>query len=276
MFRNLVESGSHATDIRRRGSFFVGAVAFYAVLLTAAGVGSIYAVNVRVDDREELEVLALMSFPPQPAAAEPARREAPRPSGGGQTTQAVRRPEHSAIIPYDGTREVASAGTREVSPTLRNLAVGADNGIDPASVVGPPRPGVPGVPGGGRNDGPTVEDGGDIEEPPARVTPKPEPPRQEPPRVMRLASSIISSKAISKPTPDYPVIAKQMRVQGTVPVQILIDEQGRVIQAQATGGPPLLQKAAADAARRATFSPTILSDKPVKASGVIYYNFVIQ
>ena len=275
MFRNLVESGSHATDIRRRGSFFAGAVAFYAVLLTAAGVGSIYAVNVRLDDREELEVLALMNFPPQPAAAEPVRREAPRPSGGGQTAHAARRPEHSAIIPYDGTRQVASAGTREVSPTLRNLEIGTDNGIEPARGVGPARPGVPGVPGVRADDG-VVVDGGDIGAPPARVAPKVEPPRQEPPRVMRLPSSIISSKAINKPTPDYPAIAKQMRVQGTVPVQILIDEQGRVVQAQATGGPPLLQKAAADAARRATFSPTLLSDKPVKASGIIYYNFVIQ
>jgi len=273
MFRNLVESGSHATDIKRRGSFFAGAVAFYAVLLTAAGVGSIYAVNVRLDDREELEVLALMSFPPQPASAEPVRRETPRPAGGGQTTQAARRPEISAIIPYDGTRQVASASTREVSPTLRNIEIGTDNGIDPAHVAGPIRPGVP---GGRRTDGPVVEDGGDIEAPPARTAPKVEPPRPEPPRVMRLASSLINSKAINKPTPDYPAIARQMRVQGTVPVQILIDEQGRVVQAQATGGPPLLQKSAADAARRATFSPTLLSGKPVKASGVIYYNFVLQ
>jgi protein TonB len=273
MFRNLVESGSHTADIRRRGSFFAGAVAFYAVLLTAAGVGSIYAVNVRLDDREELEVLALMSFPPQPATAEPVRREAVRPAGGGQTTQAARRPEHSAIIPYDGTREVASAGTREVSPTLRNLEIGADNGVEPSRAVGPFRPGVP---GGARNDGPTVDDGEDIKAPPARTTPKAEPPKPEPPRVVRLASTIISSKAISKPTPEYPALAIRMGVKGTVPVQILIDEHGRVVQAQATGGHPLLQKAAADAARRATFSPTILSDKPVKASGVIYYNFVIQ
>ncbi|HEX7176809.1 MAG TPA: TonB family protein [Pyrinomonadaceae bacterium] len=273
MFRNLVESGSHATDIKRRGSFFAAAVAFYAILLTAAGIGSIYAVNVRLDDREELEVLALMSFPPQPATAEPVRRDAPRPAGGGQTTQAARRPEHSAIIPYDGTREVASAGTREVSPTLRNIEIGADNGIDPAHVAGPIRTGVP---GGLRTDGPVVADDGDIVAPPARTPVKVEPPKPETPRVLRLASSIISSKAINKPKPDYPAIAIRMHVEGTVPVQILIDEQGRVVQAQATSGHPLLQKAAADAARRATFSPTFLSDKPIKASGVIYYNFVIQ
>ena len=274
MFRNLVESGSHATDIKRRGSFFAAAAAFYAVLLTAAGVGSIYAVNVRLDDREELEVLALMSFPPQPATAEPVRRDAPRPAGGGQTTQASRRPEHSAIIPYDGTREVASASTRELSPTLRNIKIGPDNGINPAHGVGPIRTGVP---GGVRNDGPVVpDDGGDIVAPPARTPVKVEPPKQDPPRVLRLTSSLISSKAINKPKPDYPAIAVRMRVEGTVPVQILIDEQGRVVQAQATGGHPLLQKAAADAARRATFSPTLLSDKPIKASGVIYYNFTLQ
>ena len=92
---------------------------------------------------------------------------------------------------------------------------------------------------------------------------------------MRLPSSIISSKAISKPTPGYPALARQMRVQA--PSRADSHRRARrVVQAQATGGHPLLQKAAADAARRATFSPTLLSDRPVKASGVIYYNFVLQ
>ena len=272
MFRNLVESGSHATDFRRRGSFFAGAVAFYAVLLTAAGVGSIYAYNVRLDDREELEVLALMSFPPQPATAEPVRRDAPRPAGGGQTTQAARRPEHSASFPTNGTSGSPALAHVRSAP-LQEHRNGAKR-PQPAHGVGPIRT----VRAGRReNDGPVVpDDGGDIEAAPAKITPKVEPPRQDPPRVMRLASTVISSKAISKPTPDYPALARQMRVQGTVPVQILIDERGCVVQAQATGGPPLLQKAAADAARRATFSPTLLSDKPIKASGVIYYNFTIQ
>jgi protein TonB len=59
-------------------------------------------------------------------------------------------------------------------------------------------------------------------------------------------------------------------------VQILIDEQGRVISAKATSGNPLLQGAAVQAAYRALFTPTILSGKPVKVTGSITYNFVLR
>ena len=57
-------------------------------------------------------------------------------------------------------------------------------------------------------------------------------------------------------------------------VQVLIDEQGKVISASAVSGHPLLQAAAVAAARGAKFSPTVLSGQPVKVSGVITYNFV--
>jgi len=59
-------------------------------------------------------------------------------------------------------------------------------------------------------------------------------------------------------------------------VEILIDEQGRVISAQATSGHPLLREAARQAALQARFTPTQLNGQPVKVSGVITYNFVLQ
>jgi TonB family protein len=71
-------------------------------------------------------------------------------------------------------------------------------------------------------------------------------------------------------------MAKRIGVQGPVNVQILIDESGRVISAQAVKGNALLTTAAVEAARRATFTPTRLSGQPVKVQGVITYNFVLQ
>jgi protein TonB len=87
---------------------------------------------------------------------------------------------------------------------------------------------------------------------------------------------VLNGKAISKPQPPYPAIAKAARAAGTVTVQITVDEQGNVISATATSGHPLLRQAAAQAARQARFSPTLLSGQPVKVSGVITYNFVLQ
>jgi outer membrane biosynthesis protein TonB len=47
-------------------------------------------------------------------------------------------------------------------------------------------------------------------------------------------------------------------------VQVLIDEEGNVVEARAIEGHPLLQAACVDAARQARFSPTFLGGQPVK------------
>lgn len=59
-------------------------------------------------------------------------------------------------------------------------------------------------------------------------------------------------------------------------MQVLIDESGKVISAKASSGPPLLTGEAERAALQARFSPTVLTDQPVKVSGVITYNFVLN
>ncbi|MDQ3135052.1 MAG: energy transducer TonB, partial [Acidobacteriota bacterium] len=64
--------------------------------------------------------------------------------------------------------------------------------------------------------------------------------------------------------------------QGPVAVEIVIDEEGRVISAHATNGPQVLRIAAQQAALQARFSPTKLNGQPVKVTGVITYNFVLQ
>jgi TonB family protein len=86
----------------------------------------------------------------------------------------------------------------------------------------------------------------------------------------------ITIKVINKPPPVYPPIARAARAQGSVVVQVVVDEEGKVIAAQAVSGYPLLQAAAVKAARELRVSPVLLGTKPVKVSGVITYNFVLQ
>ncbi len=95
-------------------------------------------------------------------------------------------------------------------------------------------------------------------------------------REVIVQGGVLNGRAVSKPAPPYPETAKAARASGTVTVQVVVDESGKVISASAVGGHPLLQQAAVDAARQATFSPTLLSGTPVKVSGVITYNFVLQ
>lgn len=90
------------------------------------------------------------------------------------------------------------------------------------------------------------------------------------------SGGVLNGKAIAKPQPVYPRIARAARAQGTVTVQIIVDEEGYVIAASAVSGHPLLQQASVFAARQARFTPTTLEGQPVKVSGVITYNFILN
>lgn len=107
------------------------------------------------------------------------------------------------------------------------------------------------------------------DEPPPRPAQTPSPERKAP-----ISGGVLNGKALSKPAPPYPAIARAVRASGTVVVQVTIDEAGKVISARAASGHPLLQQAAVQAAYGARFSPTLLSGQPVKVTGVITYNFV--
>ena len=76
--------------------------------------------------------------------------------------------------------------------------------------------------------------------------------------------------------PVYPAIARAARATGKVVVSLVIDENGRVIAAQAVSGHPLLQSASVTAARESTFMPTSVDGIPVKVLATITYNFVMQ
>jgi TonB family protein len=91
-----------------------------------------------------------------------------------------------------------------------------------------------------------------------------------------VEGGVINGKALSKPQPPYPDIAKRASAQGTIEVQILISETGNVLAACARGdGNPALKRASELAAYRAKFAPTTIDGKPVKVIGVITYKFVL-
>jgi TonB family protein len=91
-----------------------------------------------------------------------------------------------------------------------------------------------------------------------------------------ISGGVLNGKAVKKPPPHYPPVAKAAGQQGTVVVQITVDEEGNVISAKAVSGAPLLRGAGEEAARGAKFTPTTICGHPVKVSGVITYNFVLQ
>lgn len=95
------------------------------------------------------------------------------------------------------------------------------------------------------------------------------------PLLRPVSGGVLNGKALSLPKPAYPLTARSARLTGVVVVEVVIDITGKVISAKAVSGPVLLQQAAVAAAYQAKFSPTILSDQPVKVVGTINYNFAI-
>jgi len=105
------------------------------------------------------------------------------------------------------------------------------------------------------------------------VDPKPEgePAKTKPPEEHApISGGVLNGKALTLPNPVYPPV----EASGTVVVQVLIDEEGNVVNAEAVSGPQALQDAAVNAAREAKFSPTKLKGEPVKVRGVLTYNFI--
>lgn len=268
MFTNLIESDSHVREFKRRSSFFLATVCGYAVMLFAAGIASIYAYDARLEEQNSgLEILNWV--PP----ITPASRPQPE-----NQRQAVRRmPRSDAPIDRTATRpERTEFVSRPDDPTHVPEGVGVKASPVPAitdgAILGP------------RNINPPVDLPSNSNTCIACSTATtvkvdtqpPVPPAAVKPLTQKLTSFVLASKAVSLPQPLYPIMAKQTRTQGAVNVQILVDEQGKVISAQAVSGNPLLTPAAREAALRARFTPTLLNGQPVKVQGVITYNFVLQ
>lgn len=262
MFNNLIESSSHAQEYKRRGSFLLFTGATYVVMFAVAAVASIYAYDAHLEKQNvELDVLTWVPPPPPDAAPEIVRNTI-RPAADNTTT-AVRSTRTELIDsisnPNNPPRDVGTVASN-VPPARTDSVLGSMN-VDPPTPAGSVR-GIP----GGTGDTPVVN----LPDPPPAPTPKP-----EPPKVLKV-SRVLNSQALSLPPPNYPQIARNIRVQGTVIVQVLIDEKGNVVTAKATSGHPLLIPEAQKAALRARFSPTLLGDNPVKVQGVITYNFVLN
>jgi TonB family protein len=88
-----------------------------------------------------------------------------------------------------------------------------------------------------------------------------------------VEGGVLNSKAVSLPKPVYPEEAKRLRASGRVTVRVVVDENGKVISAQAIDGPLPLRESAEAAARKATFAPTEKDGITVKVSGTLTYDF---
>ena len=261
MFNNLIESSSHTKEFKRRGSFLLFTTATYVVLFTITGIVSIYAYDAHLEEQTgELELLTFVP-PPAPDEPQPVRNTIPRTSA--TATNNTGRSTRTELIdsvtnPLNAPKEPGT--TAPTVPPARPDSVISNVNSDP------PGPAFRGTNPNGNSPGQVVNIPDDPP-PPVQV------PTPAPIKILKVSEGVLTSKAIFLPRPPYPVMAKQIRLQGTVIVQVLIDESGKVVSAKAISGHPLLVADSQRAAMQSRFSPTTLSGQAVKVSGVISYNF---
>src|SRR5713101_2953167 len=260
MFDNLVESGSHSDDNKRRGSFILVTSAIYVVLLTAAFVAGIMMATANID-QQTLELTALIA--PVPVPQQQQQKEAPKPEKMEISKNVdVRKELIADVTRTDLVPKEISAKASDVPPVRKGVVTMMGSGN--SNAVAPMAPGA----GTGQiiSSAPAkVDIGGEPPPPPPKPTPH-----------APISGGVLNGKAVHLVTPPYPAIARSAHASGQVQVEVLIDGDGNVISAHAVSGHPLLQAAAVSAARASKFSPTKLSGKPVRVTGMIVYNFKEQ
>jgi protein TonB len=86
-----------------------------------------------------------------------------------------------------------------------------------------------------------------------------------------------AAKVVSRPVqPEYPVLARQMKVQGSVVLQALIDKAGKIEDLQVLSGPAMLSAAARQAVVQWSFKPYFVAGEPVETETRITVNFTIS
>jgi periplasmic protein TonB len=131
--------------------------------------------------------------------------------------------------------------------------------------------GVPGgVPGGipGGSAGGVI--GGIISSTPVAV------PRVATPQRVRVSSGVQSGLLIRKVTPNYPQLAKQARIQGTVVLQAEISKEGTIQNLQLISGHPMLAPAAIEAVKQWRYKPYLLNGEPVAVETQVVVNFSLS
>jgi TonB family protein len=264
MFNNLIESSSHAKEFKRRGSFLLFTTATYLVLFVITGVVSIYAYDAHLENQAtELELTFIPLPPEESAPTEPRNTIRPTSNSSNNVTSSTRTVLMDSTSNPNNPPPNVGVVASSVPPARVDSVLGPSNGdpITPGSTRGSGS-------GAGTGSGPVVE-----------IVDPPPPPATTPapvvPKVIR-SPQVLNSIATYLPKPIYPPLAKQIRLQGVVNVQVLVDETGRVVSAKAVSGHTFFINEAQKAALQARFSPAKIGDQPVKVSGVISYNFILQ
>ncbi|HUI82179.1 MAG TPA: TonB family protein [Bryobacteraceae bacterium] len=110
--------------------------------------------------------------------------------------------------------------------------------------------------------------------PPPSPAPTPAPPAAS--AAVKIGGQIRQAEVLTRVNPEYPMSARQARVQGSVVVSATVGADGRIKAVKPLSGPPLLQTAAASAVKQWVYKPAMLNGTPIESETRIELKFTLE
>lgn len=219
-------------------------------------------------DSEQAESVPSQSASSQSDSSASATANSGSAKSASSSKRAATKPKHSAAqanpaAPPTSTPPAATTASRTVLPPLEVEVVAGDTHrtVRPgsSSVRVDLQPGTPAQP--------VTEAAADTQTA-ASVTSN---------AAERVQMSADASEIIAHPVrPNYPLLARQMKVQGSVILQALIGKDGIIQNLRVMSGPQILASAAEDAVRQWHFRPHLEGAEAVETQAKITVNFTIS
>jgi protein TonB len=249
IFLNALLETPTTKSVRRSPLRWAVATGLHVVILAVLIIVPLYTAG----------TIQLADYKDTPLAGPPAAPPLPPPAAGRTVAPHITHDKRPNLTYTLGRVTAPASVSKTVS--LDNTAAAPDLG----GVVGGVHSGVPGAQLGGSLGGVIGGTGTSI--------PVPPPQQSATKRIVRVGSNLKAPRQTSSVQPEYPAIAKQAHVWGTVVVNALIDEDGNVVGARAVSGHPLLVPAALKAVLQWKYEPTLLNGTPVAVEMEVTVHF---
>jgi protein TonB len=95
------------------------------------------------------------------------------------------------------------------------------------------------------------------------------------PRKITISAAVMQGSLVRTVAPEYPPIAKDAHVTGTVVLEAVISKAGKIENLRVISGPAMLQRAALDAVKQWVYRPYLLNDQPVEVESTVNVIFTL-
>ena len=234
------------------------AVALHLVVLTSLVFAQYWSIE-PVSDPQVIEAFQVMLPPP----AAPAERgtQASRPTVRPPVPRTAPERPQQPVPPQPPAPPTTPSDQPVPPPAPAETATSGDpQGVEHGDPHGRGHGSPFGIPGG-------IDDGPGLPQPGLPGDSAPIPYRSE----------MTRPRILYEVRPEYTEIARHARLQGTVILEAVIDESGRVLDVHILKRLPMgLDRAAADAVAQWRFSPATLNGRPLKVFYTLTVNFTVQ